>query len=214
MDLQSDNGLVLQEEIWIHAPRLVSWLRTGRLLTQSCSRSYALPTRNSSGSSKGFPNGPDRVFPDSTNPDQPADTLESAIETALREVEHPGEQAELIARYLEERGFTDKVMKQTESLPIKLTRAYIWAVFAIVNLAIIVVAGINSKLLLEIVALQEELFTFFYLFLGLTLLGSLIGLVWAFFDGLIGGAIFAWLYNAIATCCAEQCSSVEAEMRE
>ncbi len=29
-------------------------------------------------------------------------------------------------------------------------------------------------------------------------LGSLIGLVWAFFDGLIGGAIFAWLYNLIA----------------
>jgi hypothetical protein len=27
--------------------------------------------------------------------------------------------------------------------------------------------------------------------------GSAIGLVWAFFDGLIGGAIFAWLYNKI-----------------
>jgi len=26
-------------------------------------------------------------------------------------------------------------------------------------------------------------------------IGSLIGLVWAFFDGLIGGAIFAWVYN-------------------
>ncbi len=29
-------------------------------------------------------------------------------------------------------------------------------------------------------------------------LGSLIGLVWATPDGLIGGAIFAWLYNVIA----------------
>lgn len=29
--------------------------------------------------------------------------------------------------------------------------------------------------------------------------GSIIGAVWAFFDGLIGGAIFAWLYNTIAT---------------
>ena len=28
--------------------------------------------------------------------------------------------------------------------------------------------------------------------------GSIIGLIWAFFDGLIGGAIFAWLYNVIA----------------
>ena len=28
-------------------------------------------------------------------------------------------------------------------------------------------------------------------------LGSLIGLVWALLDGLIGGAIFAWLYNLL-----------------
>lgn len=28
--------------------------------------------------------------------------------------------------------------------------------------------------------------------------GSLFGLIWGFFDGLIGGAIFAWLYNKIA----------------
>ena len=29
-------------------------------------------------------------------------------------------------------------------------------------------------------------------------LGSLVGLVWALVDGLIGGAIFAWLYNTLA----------------
>jgi len=29
-------------------------------------------------------------------------------------------------------------------------------------------------------------------------LGSLVGLVWGFFDALIGGAIFAWLYNLLA----------------
>lgn len=28
-------------------------------------------------------------------------------------------------------------------------------------------------------------------------LGSFIGLIWGFFDGLIGGAIFAWLYNLL-----------------
>jgi hypothetical protein len=30
-------------------------------------------------------------------------------------------------------------------------------------------------------------------------IGSLVGMIWAFFDGLIGGAIFAWLYNLLAT---------------
>ena len=29
--------------------------------------------------------------------------------------------------------------------------------------------------------------------------GSVIGLLWAFADGAIGGAIFAWLYNLIAS---------------
>ena len=30
-------------------------------------------------------------------------------------------------------------------------------------------------------------------------IGSIIGLAYAFVDGLIGGAIFAWLYNLIAS---------------
>ena len=32
-------------------------------------------------------------------------------------------------------------------------------------------------------------------------MGSIIGLLWAFVDGLIGGAIFAWLYNLLSECC-------------
>ena len=32
-------------------------------------------------------------------------------------------------------------------------------------------------------------------------IGSLLGLVWGFFDGLIGGFIFAWLYNLLAGRC-------------
>jgi len=32
---------------------------------------------------------------------------------------------------------------------------------------------------------------------NISALGSVIGLIWGFFDGLIGGAIFAWLYNLL-----------------
>lgn len=28
--------------------------------------------------------------------------------------------------------------------------------------------------------------------------GSVVGLVWGFFDGVVGGALFAWLYNLLA----------------
>ena len=38
-------------------------------------------------------------------------------------------------------------------------------------------------------------------------IGSVIGLVYAFFDALIGGAIFAWIYNKLAGCADEKKAS-------
>ena len=32
---------------------------------------------------------------------------------------------------------------------------------------------------------------------NISAVGSLLGLIWGFADGLIGGAIFAWLYNLL-----------------
>lgn len=32
---------------------------------------------------------------------------------------------------------------------------------------------------------------------SITPIGSMIGMIWGFFDGLIGGAVFAWLYNRL-----------------
>ena len=32
---------------------------------------------------------------------------------------------------------------------------------------------------------------------SISMTGSLVGFLWAFFDGIIGGAIFAWLYNKL-----------------
>ncbi len=37
----------------------------------------------------------------------------------------------------------------------------------------------------------------FYRGYSISQAGSFYGLVWGFFDGLIGGAIFAWLYNLL-----------------
>jgi hypothetical protein len=38
----------------------------------------------------------------------------------------------------------------------------------------------------------------FYLGYRYSAVGALVGLVWGFVDGAIGGAIFAWLYNTLA----------------
>ena len=37
-----------------------------------------------------------------------------------------------------------------------------------------------------------------YLGYSISPMGSIVGLIWAFIDGLIGGGIFAWLYNLIS----------------
>ncbi|MEE9442699.1 MAG: bacteriophage holin [candidate division Zixibacteria bacterium] len=37
-----------------------------------------------------------------------------------------------------------------------------------------------------------------------TVAGSFIGLAWGLVDGLIGGAIFAWLYNTLAEKCGKK----------
>ena len=38
----------------------------------------------------------------------------------------------------------------------------------------------------------------FYLGYTFSWVGAFVGLVWGFVDGMIGGAIFAWLYNKIS----------------
>ena len=51
---------------------------------------------------------------------------------------------------------------------------------------------------LEAAAEIKTMVTRIYRGYAITPVGSVIGLVWAFFDGLIGGVVFAWLYNLIA----------------
>ncbi|TKJ41079.1 hypothetical protein CEE37_05275 [candidate division LCP-89 bacterium B3_LCP] len=52
-------------------------------------------------------------------------------------------------------------------------------------------------IILEGSGATTTIFNRVYLGYTITPLGSIIGLVWGFVDGLICGAIFAWLYNAL-----------------
>jgi hypothetical protein len=71
-----------------------------------------------------------------------------------------------------------------------LTCALIWGIglFAITWWIMLFAGDVEYKTLLSRV----------YLGYAVTPVGSVFGLLWAFFDGLIGGAIFAWLYNLLA----------------
>ena len=50
---------------------------------------------------------------------------------------------------------------------------------------------------------QETLLGMVYPYLAISPLGSLLGLIYGFFDGVIVGALFAWLYNHLAQRSAE-----------
>ncbi len=45
---------------------------------------------------------------------------------------------------------------------------------------------------------DKTLIAYVYRGYSISALGSIIGLAWGFIDGLIGGAVFAWLYNVLA----------------
>jgi hypothetical protein len=73
-----------------------------------------------------------------------------------------------------------------------------------VALTAAIICGIGISLLtwwvimFEGVSCKRTIIGLVYRGYNLSPLGSLIGLAWGFVDGLIGGAIFAWLYNFLA----------------
>ncbi|ALM10415.1 MAG TPA: membrane-associated protein [Candidatus Peribacter riflensis] len=71
-----------------------------------------------------------------------------------------------------------------------LTCGIFWAVGVVLFAALAAKTGMASSF----VGLLSEI----YLGYGPTLRGMLFGIVWGFLDGLVCGAVFAWLYNTIA----------------
>ena len=73
-----------------------------------------------------------------------------------------------------------------------LTCGLVWGVgLFIVTWWIIALEGLQDT------AVYEGLLSRVYLGYDISPLGSVIGLAWGFADGLIGGVIFAWLYNLL-----------------
>ena len=103
--------------------------------------------------------------------------IDQQVEETLTRIEYPGEDPLWIARYLGERDFVERVMKAIAATHVRMSRSTIWAMIAAVNLIALVIAGLNPYLVEDFLALTDQLFTFFYVFLGLTLAGCIVGLV-------------------------------------
>ncbi len=80
-----------------------------------------------------------------------------------------------ISSYLAEVGFVDRVMADIQEMSGKTRRTLLWAGLCLFNIFLLLLLGTNPSLIAQF--LQGDLGEFFFLFLGISLLGGLIGLV-------------------------------------
>ena len=80
-----------------------------------------------------------------------------------------------ISSYLAEVGFVDRVMADIQEISGKTRKTLLWAGFCLFNIFLLLLLGTNPSLIAQF--LQGDLGEFFFLFLGISLLGGLIGLV-------------------------------------
>jgi hypothetical protein len=81
-----------------------------------------------------------------------------------------------LSTYLEERGFVQAVMERIYELHLHPRKSLAWGLFCLANLILLVVLGANGAFL-EGFFPHAQLAQFFFLFLGITFLGGLVGLV-------------------------------------
>ncbi len=104
-------------------------------------------------------------------------SIDDRLDQILALIELPGEDELRIRAYLDEHGFIERVMARVRALQAQARKALIWGGFCLVNLLVLLLFGASDPFLSGFFALQGELAQFFFLFLGLTFLGGLAGLV-------------------------------------
>lgn len=99
------------------------------------------------------------------------------LDEILRGIEFPGEDEAAIRSYLAGCRLADRVIAQTVHHTRSTRRTVFWAVFAVLNLLLLAVTGSNSYLHNDYFYQQEGLQQFFFIFLSLTFLGGVGGLI-------------------------------------
>lgn len=99
------------------------------------------------------------------------------LDYVLTKIELPGEDPESLRRYLEDSNFVERVMSRVRLETERSQKTAAWFLFALINLAFLVVFGSNRYIIGSYFAMQETLSQFFFLFLGISFLGALFGLI-------------------------------------
>ena len=80
-------------------------------------------------------------------------------------------------------------MNQIQPLPLGVAVGVLWALY-VFCVGITAMFGWGAALVNALASL--------YIGYGPSIIGAIIGAVWAFVDGLVAGVIIAWVYNKVA----------------
>jgi hypothetical protein len=101
------------------------------------------------------------------------------LDKILQGMEFPGEDEEAVRATLARSRLADRVMARTVRDLRATRRSVFWAAFAALNLLLLALTGSNSYIHSEFFYQQDGLNQFFFIFLGLTLLGGVGGLIFS-----------------------------------
>ena len=80
-------------------------------------------------------------------------------------------------------------MNRCQPLALGIAIAVLWA-FSVLCLGIFAMFGWGTALV--------ETLASFYIGYGASIVGAIIGAIWAFLDGFVAGVVIAWIYNVVA----------------
>jgi hypothetical protein len=101
------------------------------------------------------------------------------LDEILQGMEFPGEDEEAVRATLARSRLADSVMARTVRDLRATRRCVFWAAFAALNLLLLALTGSSSYMHSEFFCRQDGLNQFFFIFLGLTLLGGVGGLIFS-----------------------------------
>lgn len=102
---------------------------------------------------------------------------DSRLDKILSTLEFPGEQGHGIAEYLDQRCFTNEVMKKVLARNRTQNRVLAWGLVVLFDFVLLSILGTNGGFVREYFSLHLELYYFFFVFLSLSFFVGLSGLI-------------------------------------
>lgn len=103
--------------------------------------------------------------------------FDAQLNSVLASTEYPGEDEAGIAKYIKSVNITNNVMHGIALRKKSIQKTIFWALFAVANLLFLYISGTDSSIVSYYVKAGLVFTSLFYLFIGLTFIGAVFGLI-------------------------------------